>query len=160
MGVRIPHQCDPRCPLHSTRDHVAMFASCIPHTTLRSLTPFITPSYKPTQSLINVRNKQANRALKTTDLLQFAIDMISVLHTQLTDERRAHRTYGFGGVVLSNAASIVHKAEVALISSHLGGVVLEHLLHLRIALHAEVNVVSLLERERNARWLIHCRTRG
>ena len=53
--------------------------------------------------------------------------------------------YRLGGVVLSDTSSVVHEAEIALITSHLGGVVLEHLLHLGVALHAEVNVVSFLQ---------------
>lgn len=53
--------------------------------------------------------------------------------------------YRLGGVVLSDASSVVHEAEIALISAHLRRVVLEHLLHLGVALHTEVNVVSLLQ---------------
>ena len=52
--------------------------------------------------------------------------------------------YGFGSIVLSDASSVVHETEIALISAHLRRVVLEHLLHFCIVLHTEVNVVSFL----------------
>lgn len=54
-------------------------------------------------------------------------------------------TYRIGGIILTDASSVEHETEVALITTHLHGVVLEHLLHLRVSLHAEENAVTLLE---------------
>ena len=50
----------------------------------------------------------------------------------------------FRCIILANTSSVKHETEITLISSHLCRVVLEHLLHLCIVSHTEMNRISFL----------------